>query len=213
MNLRFQVAFIIVITLFITGSIFNIKGNIEKQKLYDKYYSQWIENIRQQANSNASGLAVSSKDFLFGPRGNSFISDCKERFIPNVVTYNAFNVSDFDIRQSINNPLLNKYEEINWSFIVIFVISLLALLLTFDAISGEREAHTLVLLLSNPVSRGQIFLAKWLSTLLVLAITLLIGIIISLLIQMISGSLIITVSTADGGYIVLSYFHLSSALL
>jgi len=101
MNLRFQVAFIIVLTLFITGSIFNIKGNIEKQKLYDKYYSQWLENIRQQAGSNASELAVSARDFLFGPSRNSFISDCKERFIPNVVTYSAFSVSDFDVNRSV----------------------------------------------------------------------------------------------------------------
>jgi ABC-type transport system involved in multi-copper enzyme maturation permease subunit len=213
MNLRFQVAFIIVLTLFITGSIFNIKGNIEKQKLYDKYYSQWLENIRQQAGSNASELAVSARDFLFGPSRNSFISDCKERFIPNVVTYSAFSVSDFDVRQSISNPLLNKYEEINWSFIVICVISLLALLLTFDAISGEREAHTLVLLLSNPVSRSQIFLAKWLSILLVLAITIFTGILISLVIQISSGSLIINGSTATEVILFFLFSLVFSALM
>jgi len=86
-------------------------------------------------------------------------------------------------------------------------------LLTFDAISGEREAHTLVLLLSNPVSRSQIFLAKWLSILLVLAITIFTGILISLVIQISSGSLIINGSTATEVILFFLFSLVFSALM
>jgi ABC-type transport system involved in multi-copper enzyme maturation permease subunit len=188
---RFQVAFVIVVTVFITGSVLNIKELHEKREIYNKYYTQWINDIRQQAKSNVSDLATHTKTFLFGPRENSFISDCKERFIPNSIVYNAFNVYEFNLRQSVNNPLLNRFEEINWSFIMIFVISLLALMLTFDSISGEREALTLSLCLTNPVSRAQILLAKLTSCILLLTTTLIVGILLSLFIHLFTGFLIL----------------------
>ncbi len=191
-NMRFQVAFVIVIVAFITGGILNIKTVKERLELYNKYNSQWLEVERQQAKSSASEVAVWNNNFLLGPRKNSYISDCMERFIPNEITYNAFNVYSFNVRQSVINPLLNRYLEINWSFIVIFVISLLSLLLTFDSVSGEREAHTLVLCLSNQVSRSHVFLTKWLSVILLLSVTMLIGILVYLLIQLIAGSQIAT---------------------
>jgi len=43
-----------------------------------------------------------------------------------------------------------------------FLVPLVALMLGHDAIVGERERHTLGLLLSLPVSRGEVLLAKFL---------------------------------------------------
>jgi ABC-type transport system involved in multi-copper enzyme maturation permease subunit len=191
-NLRFQVAFVIVLFVFITGSLFNVKETRQKQEMYSKYQTQWFEEMRKQAEENITFLATRTRNYLLRPRDNSFISDCKERFIPNTITYNAFNVYGFENKQTISNPLLNRFEEINWSFIVIFVISILALLLTFDAISGERETHTLALCCANQVSRAQILFSKWLSVVLLISITLLTGIFISLIIQGIAKVIVIS---------------------
>jgi ABC-type transport system involved in multi-copper enzyme maturation permease subunit len=184
-NLRFQIAFVIILFVFIVGSLFNINESRQKQEQYSKYQIQWLDEIRKQVESNTSDLATITKSYLVRPRENSFISDCKERFIPNSILYNAFNIFGFENKQTVSNPLLNRFEEINWSFIVIFVISLLALLLTFDAVSGEREAHTLALCLTNQISRAQVLFSKWLSVILLISITLLTGIFISLIIQII----------------------------
>ncbi len=45
--------------------------------------------------------------------------------------------------------------------LTIFLIPLIALLLSFDSIVGEEERGTLILLLSYPVTRGQIVLGKF----------------------------------------------------
>jgi ABC-type transport system involved in multi-copper enzyme maturation permease subunit len=189
-NLRFQIAFFIVLLVFIIGALFNIKETRQKQEMYSKYQKEWLSDVRTQGEYNASNLATRTTDWVMRPRDNSFMSDCKERFIPNLIMYSAFNVYGFDVKQTISNPLLNRFEEINWSFIVIFVISLLALLLTSDAVSGEREAHTLALYFTNQISRAQVLFSKWLSVILLISITLLAGIFISLIIQIIGKAIV-----------------------
>ena len=39
--------------------------------------------------------------------------------------------------------------KVDWAFIIAYVLSLIALLFTFDAISGDRESGTLRLMLAN----------------------------------------------------------------
>lgn len=56
-----------------------------------------------------------------------------------------------------------------------FLMPLIALLLAYDAIVGEDEAGTLMLLLTYPLGRGQILLGKFLGHGLILALATLIG--------------------------------------
>lgn len=57
----------------------------------------------------------------------------------------------------------------------VYLIPLLALLMSFDAIAGEVERGTLPLLLTYPVSRLQILLGKFLAHLVILALAVLVG--------------------------------------
>lgn len=57
----------------------------------------------------------------------------------------------------------------------IFLIPLIALLLAYDAIVGEEEGGTLLLLMTYPLSRGQLLLGKFLGHGLTLAFATLIG--------------------------------------
>lgn len=56
-----------------------------------------------------------------------------------------------------------------------FLMPLIALLLAYDAIVGEDEGGTLMLLLTYPLGRGQILLGKFLGHGLILALAVLIG--------------------------------------
>ena len=58
---------------------------------------------------------------------------------------------------------------VSLSSLTIFLVPLIALLLSHDAIVGERERGTLLLLLSYPLSRWQILLGKFLGHVLILA--------------------------------------------
>lgn len=59
--------------------------------------------------------------------------------------------------------------------LAVYLAPLLALMMAFDAIAGEAERGGLALLLTYPVSRGEILLGKFLAQLGVLAFALLIG--------------------------------------
>lgn len=59
--------------------------------------------------------------------------------------------------------------------LTIFLVPLIALLLSFDAIVGEHERGTLLLLLSYPVSRWQVVVGKVLGQVAILAIATVLG--------------------------------------
>jgi ABC-type transport system involved in multi-copper enzyme maturation permease subunit len=60
------------------------------------------------------------------------------------------------------NEYLSIFSEIDLTVIVAVILGLLALLFTFDAVSGEREAGMLKLMMSYPLSRSQFLLGKYL---------------------------------------------------
>lgn len=68
------------------------------------------------------------------------------------------------------NPLSNFFPSLDMVFIVGVMLSLLLFVIAYDAVSGEREEGTLKVLLSCPVPRDQVILAKALGGILSLLI-------------------------------------------
>ena len=81
------------------------------------------------------------------------------------------------------------YTNVDWNTIVSIVLSLIAILFTFDAISSDRERGTLRLTLSNSVSRGTVLVSKFLAALLTISIPFLIAAFINLFLLYTSGSI------------------------
>ena len=52
--------------------------------------------------------------------------------------------------------------KVDWVFIIGYVLSLIALLFTYDTISGEHEQGTLRLILANPIPRHTVLMGKFL---------------------------------------------------
>ena len=80
------------------------------------------------------------------------------------------------------NYKINPYSDLDWVFIVGLILSFAALVMTFDSISGEKERGTLRLQCSYSLSRLRLIVAKYLSSLILMAIALLCGIIVNLII-------------------------------
>lgn len=85
------------------------------------------------------------------------------------------------------NSMIRTFTALDWSFIIGVVMSFVAILFTFDAISGERERGTLRLTLSNPVPRGALMLGKFLGSFITIAVPLVMGMLLNLLIVNVSG--------------------------
>jgi ABC-type transport system involved in multi-copper enzyme maturation permease subunit len=75
------------------------------------------------------------------------------------------------------------------------LLSLLALLLTFDSICGEKESGTLRILLSNAVPRYAIVTAKWIASIAVMVTPFLVGSVAGLTYAWGSGGLILSEET------------------
>ena len=74
------------------------------------------------------------------------------------------------------NPISALFATPDMGYVVNVVISLLALLLTFDAICGEKEEGTLRLMLANSVPRDIILVGKWLGGYIALVVPFLIAV-------------------------------------
>jgi len=82
------------------------------------------------------------------------------------------------------NPIFAVFGELDLTFIVTIVLSLFALLFSYNAISGERELGTLKQVLSNSISRASFIIGKSIGGLVSLLIILVVPFLISLLMLM-----------------------------
>ena len=73
------------------------------------------------------------------------------------------------------------FPTVDLSFIIGVVFSALSLMLSYDALCGEKEQATLSLMMSSPVSRSSIVVGKWLGLTLTMILPFLLGILLSLL--------------------------------
>ena len=72
--------------------------------------------------------------------------------------------------------------KIDWAFVIGYVLSLIALLFTFDAVAGERERGTLRLMLANSVPRHTVLIGKFLGALMSISIPFALSVLINLLV-------------------------------
>ncbi len=86
-----------------------------------------------------------------------------------------------------DDPIFAVFRFIDFAFIVQVVLSLLAILFTYDAINGEREDGTLKLVFANSVPRARYILAKCIGGWLGLVVPICIPLLLCLLMLMIYG--------------------------
>lgn len=114
-------------------------------------------------------------------------------------------------KQGSTNPLLNLFTSIDIVFIFEVILSLMALIFAYDALAGERERGTLRLVLTNPVSRAKILLAKYISAMICLLVPLLISLLFVVI--MLISSTIVSLKVDDflriGGIVLSSIAYLS----
>jgi ABC-type transport system involved in multi-copper enzyme maturation permease subunit len=161
LNLRFMIG--LVLCLIITVACIIILAHDYHQELAD-----YNERVNSQ------------DDFLrnYATRGRMFrtIPGQKppERFRPLIIGMSGDeNSKSFD-----ENPLPILFPPFDFLFIVTIIMSLLALLFSYDAVTGERQSGTLRLMISNSISRATILFGKFIGG----AASLLIPFILSLLV-------------------------------
>ena len=113
---------------------------------------------------------------------------------------------DADLGSFDDNPLPVLFPPLDLVFIVTIILSLMAILFSYDAVCGEREKGTLKLMLSNKISKAYILLAKWIGG----TVGLLIPFLISLLLGIIYITLNPTILWGSAVWITLFLLFLAS---
>jgi len=106
------------------------------------------------------------------------------------------------------SPSLGLFGGIDYLFVVQLLFSLFAVLLSFDAITREKEAGTLRSILANPVGRASLAAGKFLGGFTMVALPLVVAFLAGLLALAVAG-----LDLSAGGFLARSAWILVSSLL
>jgi len=151
---------------------------------YRASVEQWQAAVRladQQAQEASSWHSFSYKTLRKPDPMQIFVSG---------LSYDVGRWSDISSSSSVklrhssysDDPIYAVFRFVDFTFIVQIVLSLFAILFTYDAVNGERESGTLKLIFSNGVPRAKYLVAKCCGAWLGLVVPISIPVLLSLLI-------------------------------
>jgi len=192
LSLRLPLTLLLITAVMICGAFLFIEDY--QQQLADHHRN--VEDNFNRVSRRADGswfalyavFSFNNQWIYRAPTRLAFLAEGHEKDLPNALELDAFTMGA-PIKKMRMNHFLRRFEDLDWAFVVSVLMSFLAIVLTYDSISGEREGGTLRLSMSNPVPRSTVILGKYLGTMIVLIVPLLIGMLFSIIIISTSGSI------------------------
>ncbi len=208
MTFRFVVVFIITLLLVVVNTSVLIKD-------YDRRLASYNSAVKSNQEQLLGRRTYSSGSFdVVRPPNllSIFNAGLDKRLSNEIFVFNGLVPTLWDGQlHGSTNPLLNLFSSIDIVFIFEVVLSLMSLIFAYDALAGERERGTLRLVLTHPVSRGKILLAKYISAMICLLVPLLISLL--LVVILLTTSTTLSLNFDDflriGGIVLSSIAYLS----
>jgi ABC-type transport system involved in multi-copper enzyme maturation permease subunit len=183
MSPRFVFTFLLCTILILLAVYTGINNYQAEQKEHSAAVALNKKNLESQQNYGqlaSLGTKINRKPEVL----STIVSGIWEA-VGRVATVNiAFDPNLTESKYS-SNPIFAVFGPLDLSFIVKIVLSLFAILFTYDAIVGEKERGTLKLALSNKVPRDRLILGKAIGGFVSLLIPLIIPMVLGLLILMV----------------------------
>ena len=215
LTLRFDVALFLVLCMYITATLIfcdKYQARLEQDASSRAYYASALETGRKGLQALYDRNIWLSKD----PTLTAFLASSTESRIPatsdarpSTAGSNPF--GGMGLRQVRTNYVLDSESDLDMVFIVGIVLSFLAIVLAYDAVSRDREAGTLKQQLSNAIPRTHVLLGKYLALLALLLIPVVIGSLVSIVIvRMLTGqNILLTIPVEAAVSCLLSVVYLS----
>lgn len=183
MSPRFVFTFLLCTVLILLSVYTGINTYQADQKEHSAAVALNRKNLEsQQTYGQIAGLGVKINR---QPEVLSTVVSGVQEAVGRVATVNiAFDPNLSDSKYS-SSPIFAVFGALDLSFIVKIVLSLFAILFTYDAIVGEKERGTLKLALSNRIPRDRLILGKAVGGFISLLIPLVIPMVLGLLVIMI----------------------------
>ncbi len=208
-SLRFALTTVLLLALMVTNAVRHIREHPKRVQKYHDAVTESINRLTSIADDSLYELARQGPGVLYKkPSPLHFCAAGGETLLPDRVdnwydarrlwrlTYPDANINMMNVGPDVS--------QIDWTFIIGYVLSLIALLFTFDAISGEREHGTLRLMLANAIPRHTVLIGKFLGALISTTIPFMLAALVNLL--MISSASEVHLNTEAWGRVGIIFF-------
>jgi len=190
MSPRFVFTFLLCTILILLSVYTGINSYLAEQREYSAAMALNKKNLESQPayiTLAGTGTKINRK-----PEVLSTVVNGIQEAVGRMATVNvAFDPSLVESKYS-SNPVFAVFGALDLSYIVKIVLSLFAILFTYDAIVGEKERGTLKLTLSNRVPKDRLILGKAIGGFISLLIPLIIPLVLGLLILLIYPNVSLT---------------------
>ena len=192
-SLRFALATVLLLGLMLTNAVVHLREHPERVQRYRESVSGHQNNIAAQASNSLYDLAQKGPGYLYKkPSDLRFCAEGGEAFMSDRAqagyhrwstdTLKSFWILAYPSATPNRDNVRPDVTKVDWGFIIGYVLSLIALLFTYDSISGERERGTLRLTLSNPIPRHTVLIGKFLGAFISVSIPFVLAVLVNLLV-------------------------------
>ena len=192
-SLRFALATLLLLGLMLTNAIIHLREHPKRVQKYLDAVAGYQSRLISHAENGLYELAQQGPGYLYKkPSPLRFCADGGETFLSNQAEggYHRWSTdrlkSFWILAYPSVTPNLDKVHpdvtKVDWGFIMGYVLSLVALLFTFDSISGERERGTLRLTLANSIPRHTVLIGKFWGALISVSIPFMLAVLVNLLV-------------------------------
>ncbi|MCY3553593.1 MAG: ABC transporter permease subunit [Candidatus Poribacteria bacterium] len=185
-SLRFALTTVLLLALMVTNAVRHIREHPKRVQKYHDAVTASMNLLTSRADDSLYTLAHEGPGEIYKkPSPLHFCAAGGEVLLPDRVdsphgsrgfwrlTYPDVNINMKNVGPDVS--------QIDWVFIIGYVLSLIALIFTFDAISGEREHGTLRLMLANSIPRHTVLIGKFLGALISTSIPFMLAVLVNLL--------------------------------
>ena len=197
-SLRFALTTVLLLALMVTNAVKHLREHPKRVQRYQDAVTESLNHLTDRANDSLYTLAqYGPGNFYKKPSPLHFCANGGETLLPDAVEVDEPPVFMTDAEGnrllegiwSLSYPDANlqnknvgpKVSQVDWAFIIGYILSLIALWFTFDAFSGEREHGTLRLMLANSIPRHTVLIGKFLGALLSISIPFALAVLVNLL--------------------------------
>ena len=206
MTFRFAAVLLITLLLVVANTVVLIQDYEQRLESYNDSVKRHHQDLRNSKTYSTAYLFIDR-----APNPLSIFNVGLDKRLGNYIgIYHGFMPTLWDARMhGTDNPFIAFFSSIDIVFVFEVILSLMGLIFAYDAIAGEGERGTLRLVLAQPIGRGQILLAKYISAMACLLVPLILSLLFALLLLMRS----IPLSAADflciAGIVLASFAYLS----
>ena len=187
-SLRFALTTVLLLALMVTNAVRHIREHPKRVQKYHDAVTESVNRLTSHADISLYTLAQKGPgDFYKKPSALHFCAEGGETLLPDRINGSSGGSLQFwSLRYpDANINMMNvgpDVSQVDWAFIIGYILSLIALIFTFDAISGEREHGTLRLTLANAIPRRTVLIGKFLGALISTTIPFMLAVLVNLLI-------------------------------